>query len=75
LAESFKRLTAEFRELIEEENAIVSERDFARGDVRATAHETYIRNRVVRGTERTVMHQSCLAFEETTDRVDTACFQ
>ena len=51
LAQDFEGLTPEFREFVEEEDAVVGDADFARGGNHAAADEADVGDGVVGGAE------------------------
>ncbi len=63
LAKHLKDTTGELRQLIEEQNAIVSERDFAWLRIGAAADKGHLRDGVVGGAEGTLTDEAGVATE------------
>ena len=79
LAHYFERWTLIFRQFIEEEHAIMRQRDLSRMRIRTTSDECRIGDRVVRRTERTLHDQwatgTFLFVCQTYNRMDLSRFQ
>src|SRR6266436_4601073 len=58
LAHDFKNVARKFRKFVEEQNAVVRERNLPRPRDRPTANQACVRNGVMRRTERTQADQS-----------------
>src|SRR5262249_4659902 len=69
LAERLQDVTAELGKLVEEEDAVVGERDFARPDGTAAAEEGRVRERAVRRPDRPCADE-WVAVEQARDAVD-----
>src|ERR1051326_9123605 len=67
LAHDFEHFALELGQLVEEENAVMSEADLAGPGDRATADEAGIGDRVVRRAERASGDQRLVGGEETAD--------
>src|SRR5690242_1026433 len=74
LAHDFEDVALEFREFIEEEHAVVAERDFAGTRNGATADEAGIADGVMRGTKRACTDEAAAVFEDARDAVDACGF-
>jgi len=57
LAQHLEHVTAELRQLVEEENAVVRQRDFTRPRHRPAADQRLRRRRMMRRAHRTLIHQ------------------
>ena len=69
LAQGIERLRLELGQLVEEEHAVMGERDLARAGVEAAADERRHGGRVVRGAERPPVRQGAVG-EVPGDRLD-----
>jgi hypothetical protein len=70
LAQGLQRAAPELRQLVEEQHAVVGERDVAGPGVAAAAHQGGIRRRVVRRTEGPVDQQPAAGAERAGNGVD-----
>jgi len=74
LAQRVERLRLEFRQLVEEQHAVVRERDFARPRVQAAADQRRHAGGMMRGAERTAVGQRA-TFDFAGDRSDHGDFE
>ena len=70
LAQNFENVAGEFGELVEEEDAVVGEGDFAGTGNGAAADETRVGDGVVRGAEGALGDESGFGVEDTGDGMD-----
>ena len=74
LTQHFESGTPIFREFIEKEDAIVSERDFARAWVGSATEEPDIRDGVMRSAEGTMGHETFAGIKKPGDGMYAGCF-
>jgi len=76
LTQYFHRVTFEFRQLVQEQNAVVRQGNLTRfGMSAAAAGHTGRRDRMVRAAERTIQQHGCFTVQQTSHRIDLAAFQ
>ncbi len=70
LAHDLQGLSTELRQLIEKQQSVVRERDFARAGIGAATEQSGVRNRMMRGAIRSRGDKGFFGIEVTSDGVD-----
>ena len=63
----------EVRQVIEKQNAVVCQRDFARRGIDVAAEQARVAGRVVRRAERSLCHKRLAGFQQADDAVNLGC--